>query len=98
MSALFVFVLIPLSAIWSGFALSHLWGWFIVPFGAPVIGVAHAIGIHLVMDCFKTITRSTEKTDDDIKEARIHAVVIAALKPGLLLMFGMAAKWFMPSA
>ena len=38
---------IPIT-IWQGFALSHLWIWFIAPFGLPAIGIAHACGLTLI--------------------------------------------------
>jgi hypothetical protein len=37
-----------LGVMWSGFVLSILWGWFMVPLGLPALGVAQAIGIALV--------------------------------------------------
>lgn len=37
--------LIALSILWRGFVLHILWGWFVVPLGAPHIGVAWAIGL-----------------------------------------------------
>jgi hypothetical protein len=30
---------------WSGFAISTMWRWFLVPLGVPGIGVAQALGI-----------------------------------------------------
>ena len=40
-----VFVLsIPLS-VYRGFVLALLWRWFVVPLGAPAIGVVHAMGL-----------------------------------------------------
>lgn len=39
-----VFVL----ALFTGFSVSVLWGWFIVPLGVAQIGLAHAYGISLL--------------------------------------------------
>ena len=41
---LVVFVL----AVFTGFTVSVLWGWFIVPLGVAQIGFAHAYGISLL--------------------------------------------------
>lgn len=32
-----------------GLLLSLLWGWFVVPFGVPPIGIAWAIGLSVLM-------------------------------------------------
>ncbi len=40
---------IAVLAIWQGYVLSILWGWFFVPLGLPTISIAHAIGIALVV-------------------------------------------------
>jgi len=45
-----VLVLVPLVFLMllvSSTAYSVLWGWFVVPFGLPPIGVAHMVGIRL---------------------------------------------------
>lgn len=41
--------------------LTMLWGWFVVPYGAPAIGIATAIGISLIIGMF-THNISKEKT------------------------------------
>jgi hypothetical protein len=33
----------------NGFMLSYLWEWFVVPLGAPPIGLLHAIGIAVLV-------------------------------------------------
>lgn len=40
-------IAIPLGLCWKAVVLVDLWAWFIVPLGAPVIGMAHALGIAL---------------------------------------------------
>lgn len=42
------FVVAVLNLILTMFTISTLWGWFIVPLGAPVIGWAQAYGIALI--------------------------------------------------
>lgn len=41
--------------------LTVLWGWFAVPYGAPAIGIATAIGISLIVSMF-THNISKEKS------------------------------------
>jgi hypothetical protein len=33
----------------SGFALSDVWGWFVVPLGVPAIGFYQALGLHVMV-------------------------------------------------
>lgn len=44
-------LLIPVSYAINGWALSILWGWFILPLieGAPTLGIAQAIGVAMVV-------------------------------------------------
>ena len=46
-------VLVALSA-YMGLAIKLLWGWFIVPLGAPPITLIHAMGLVLILALFKT--------------------------------------------
>lgn len=41
--------------LWSGFVLSVLWGWFVVPLGVPPIGVLQATGLTLTVDLVKLV-------------------------------------------
>lgn len=49
LSALFLGLALTLPfAAWSGFAVSHLWKWFVVPLGLPAISIFHAAGLTLI--------------------------------------------------
>src|SRR3990167_9718246 len=39
----------PLLAVWHAYALTILWGWFVVPLGMAPIAKAHAYGISCVV-------------------------------------------------
>ncbi len=75
-------------ALWSGFVLSILWGWFLVPLGVPAIGTAHAIGIAVVMGMFH---RNNAKRDDE----GFAYIGLALIGPLLALGVGYTAKGFM---
>lgn len=47
--ALLALALIPIQVLWSGWVGMHLWSWFAVPFGAPVVTVMQAVGLSLVI-------------------------------------------------
>lgn len=49
MGALALLVAYPLLALYRGFALTFLWGWFIVPaFGLAPLGLIYAVGLSIV--------------------------------------------------
>lgn len=51
-----------ITPIWSGYVLSILWRWFVVPsLGAPVLTVGYAIGLSLVVGY---MTQRHSKVDD----------------------------------
>ena len=84
-----VFVLGPL---WSGYVLSVLWGWFLVPaFHLPQISIALAIGISLVVNMLtaKSSSESVESgKDKGLSESFIRALAFACLYPLLALGIG----------
>lgn len=51
--------------IFRGFILAKLWGWFIVPLGVMQIGIAHAIGLSILISVFTWKNEKTPKDDDD---------------------------------
>ena len=78
----------------SGFTLSTLWGWFVVPLGLPEISFFHAVGIDLVASflCPSTavsqmIQETAEETGADPKSPFIRVVMYTAWA-GFLLGVG----------
>jgi hypothetical protein len=73
-----VLFLIPyaiLLTILRGWTISVVWGWFIVPMGAPSIGIAQAIGL----SCFASIFTIGLKTDVADQGDEVERVVTAIL-------------------
>ncbi|PIT88095.1 MAG: hypothetical protein COU29_03720 [Candidatus Magasanikbacteria bacterium CG10_big_fil_rev_8_21_14_0_10_36_32] len=98
-SALGVVLLLALGTIISGFVLSMLWGWFIVPvFGLPELSIVAAVGISLTV---RYLTyQEKDENDDKKKTDRITSEkVILILKPFvtplLILLFGYIIHLFM---
>ena len=85
------------SALWRGYVLSTLWGWFVVPlFGLPKLAIAPAIGLSLVVGFL------TYQTPPDVEERKrdgvdkwVRIVVLAALLPALSLGMGWIVHWYM---
>lgn len=86
------------SSVWSGYVMSTMWGWFIVPlFHLPSLGVAQAVGIKLFSELFKTTKRTDDKkkTKEEKRDEWIFAIVNAALFPLFMLGFGWVVKLFL---
>lgn len=73
-------VVILLMALLNGFVLKYLWGWFIVPLGVKQIGIAHAIGVSLIVGY---LTRHIYKSEH---EPEFWEQVIAGTVGALLIL------------
>lgn len=79
---------IPLLFIEQGWAISTLWGWFLVPLGVPAIGIAASIGIAITLSVLVSRYR---KTDDDDKWG---VLLYAFVRPLVLVFIGWIVKQF----
>lgn len=69
-----------------GWALSVLWGWFVVPvFGAPQITVWYAYGLTLVA---AMITGQTARVNGENKKAEWSTVIATMLSPLVIVFIG----------
>ena len=85
--ALAALLMIIPSAIWHGWVLSIVWGWFIVPlFGLPSLSIAYAVGLVLVAGMFRGESKTDE--DDDVVYRIAKSLGNAFLGP--LLVLGLA--------
>lgn len=83
---------------WSWVAVK-LWTWFLIPLGAPAIGMAHAYGISSLVALFTSgiiagIAR-IKTVDETEKERDVNRVVMAWMAPLLCLGFGYVAHALM---
>jgi len=65
-----------------GVVLRSLWAWFVVPLGVPPIGIAHAVGLSVVVAVFKSI----RVDDDDETGPVVKAIIVAVV---LMVLWGM---------
>jgi hypothetical protein len=84
-------VLVTLSCILNAWALSVLWGWFVVPLGVNALGIAHAFGVSLVASLL--VRPHRDKTTN--KEEYAAEIVKVILVPLMALLFGYIAVGFM---
>ncbi len=93
---LFLLLLMPASLMWSGYVLSCLWGWFIVPtFGLPPLAVAPAIGVALVVS-FMAHQRQLGDDDTPATTRAANAIAYAIAAPAVSLLVGwLVNRWAM---
>jgi hypothetical protein len=84
----FAIAIILLLIIQQAWAISVLWGWFIVPLGLPAIGIAAAIGISTTMSAM----RGRRKGPDD---EGWKTIAKSVLQPWFCLAIGWIAKQFL---
>ena len=90
--------LIALGAMWSGYVLTILWGWFVVPtFGMPPLALVPAIGLAVVVGYLThQYTPKAAKPEGDGKwdeTGRVTAHML--LRPAFTLLMGWVVKQWM---
>ena len=84
------------AVVFNGYALSVLWGWFMVPtFGLPPLAVAPAIGVSLVVSFLTNHDDDSVKVERSSGEAIGRSVGLAILRPAFALFFGWIVHFFM---
>ena len=88
-------VTMVVSCLWSGYVLSVLWRWFMVPgLGLPSLSVGYAIGVAMVIS-YLTRQDIPEKEGESWQEKLVRGVAVAALKPAIALLFGWTVTLFL---
>ena len=79
--------LIFFSAMWSGYVLTILWGWFIVPvFKLPVLSIPVAIGMALTISYLTKSSGSMRKKEND--DTWYESAFMGFFKPLVVLFIG----------
>lgn len=87
--------IVAIGAVWRGYILTVLWGWFVVPtFGLPALGVAAVIGISLIV-AFMTMSTKTDNEEGDAYEKLGKLLGRMILVPLIALGMGWAVQLFM---
>ena len=86
------------SAIWSGYVLTVLWGWFVVPvFALPALRLPEAIGVSLIVHFLTAGRINTNKADKSLAQLFGEASVWALVRPLFGLLFGWLVHLWMPA-
>lgn len=66
---------------WRTFVLMKLWAWFVAPLGLPAIGLAHALGIILVVGFLRPdrIEKTPDKTPQEVVFKTFERAAVTAL-------------------
>ena len=83
-----------LGVVVNGWVLSHLWIWFLVPLGLPVISVAHCIGISMVTS-WLTYQYQTSKGEEDGSKVLTNLAIVFIVRPLATLGIGYIVKQYM---
>jgi hypothetical protein len=82
-----ILLMLPAALIINGLLLKVMWGWFMVPLGLRPVGIAHALGISLLVGL---LAGSEESNKEPAK--RFIGMII---KPIIYLIFGATFYAFM---
>lgn len=88
-----IFILLLLSSLINGWALSILWAWFIVPvFSIPALSLGQAIGVAMVVS-FLTWQHIDAKSSDESGAVKfVTALMLTVGRPVFAVLFGMVIK------
>lgn len=81
--------------IYSGYAFSVIWSWFIVPvFSLPELSVPVAIGIIMTIS-YTTMSSATEISKDLRENWFLYQGIVSIGKPSTALFFGWIVTFFL---
>ena len=87
--------MLAVSAIINGFVLVYLWAWFAVPFGLPVLSVAHAIGLSTLTGFLTAQYIDAEPAKKDQAERFGGMIAYSFVRPGFVFLLGWLVHQFM---
>lgn len=93
-----LFGLAALGAIWSGYVLTILWAWFVMPiFGLPALAIAPAIGLAVVAGYLthQYVPKAAKPDGDGKWDETGRAIAHMAFKPAFALLVGWIVKQWM---
>lgn len=89
-------VLLIFSSIFNGYALSVLWGWFVVPtFHLPTLSLVQAIGLAMILTYLTYQHVDAKKGDESFGEMMAKAFPLTLIRPSFALLFGYVLHKFM---
>jgi hypothetical protein len=94
-----IFIMIPLGIFMRGWALTMMWGWFVVPFGVMQISMPHALGLSGCIALFHGISTASTKNksgEDDSPAVTVGKVfAMTLIVPLVIVGVGYIFHYFM---
>ena len=87
---LLVLAAVPVGMLLSALAVQACWGFFVVPLGAPEIGMVHGLGMITALRYMTGATASTGKT-----ATHIHVAVKTVIEPVIIIAMAYVLHWMM---
>jgi hypothetical protein len=85
-----------IGSIWSGYALTVLWGWFIVPaFDLAQIAITTAIGINVIITLLTVKLMDNAKQEKEYGELLFEGFIKSLIIPAMSLLTGWVVTLFM---
>ena len=82
---LFLFLLSFPSAFWTGFVLSKLYNWFVLPIqGAPALSIGNMLGISLIVNLL--LYNMAKQSDETVKNAKSWSEAFSATFANMLFI------------
>lgn len=95
MGKLFNVFLVVLNILLTAFALSTLWGWFVVPIGVNAISMAQAFGLSLIVVYFQVRNKPILKPEMIVKIGYRRRLLINLGMSTMSLAIGYVTTLFM---
>ena len=88
--------LLAVTALWRGYVLTVLWGWFVVPtFGLAALALVPAIGVSLIVSFMTHQVDQSKEQEGSPSGRTARSVAQALLTPALALGIGAVVSHFM---
>ena len=86
---LFAIISIVVGTLMNGWAVSVLWGWFVVPiFSVEPLSVLQACGLALVASILTHQTKETNKESKSTSALVVEVLAVSVLSPLFIVFFG----------
>ncbi len=95
MGCLVLLLSTPILVAWSGFIISKLWLWFMVPLGLSPIEIAHAIGLMVMVDVITFKSQIEDKSESEF-DKWFRIIFQGLFCPGFLFFVGWVCYTQMP--
>lgn len=90
LGCLLTLLIMPPAVLFRGFVLTRLWAWFVVPFGAPTVGIATAIGLTMIGSMLTNVRRQADGAAESATDRVLNSVAYGFVLPAMCWLVGWA--------